>query len=218
VVLGLAWLAALPVSAAAGEPGHGDFLVVYTAEGCPHCAAAKAFLVRELQDRPRLHVRYREVTQDPDAADELARISREAGVWPPGVPTFVRGGAVMVGFSEDAVGQRRLITFIEQGTLAEGSVDTAWFGRLSAERLGLPLFTLALGLLDGFNPCAMWVLLFLLSLLVRLRDRRRMAVIAGTFVTVSGIIYYLVMAAWLNVFLAVGMTDGIRWTLVALAL
>jgi len=27
------------------------------------------------------------------------------------------------------------------------------------------------GLLDGFNPCAMWVLLFLLSLLVHLRDR-----------------------------------------------
>ncbi|MEX2482425.1 MAG: glutaredoxin family protein [Gammaproteobacteria bacterium] len=193
-------------------------LVVYTAEGCPHCAAAKAFLTAQQQARPALRVRYREVTQDPDAAEDLNRISREAGVWPPGVPTFVRGAAVMVGFSEDAIGQRQLLTFIEQGTIAEGTVETAWFGTLTAERLGLPLFTLALGLLDGFNPCAMWVLLFLLSLLVRLRDRRRMALIAGTFVAVSGIIYYVFMAAWLNVFLAVGMTDGIRWTLVAFAL
>ena len=89
---------------------------------------------------------------------------------------------------------------------------------MTATRLGLPLFTLALGLLDGFNPCAMWVLLFLLSLLVRLRDRRRMAVIAGTFVAVSGIVYYLFMAAWLNVFLAVGLSAGVRWTLATFAL
>jgi hypothetical protein len=80
------------------------------------------------------------------------------------------------------------------------------------------LFTLALGLLDGFNPCAMWVLLFLLSLLVRLRDRRRMALIAGTFVLVSGAVYYAFMAAWLNVFLAVGLTTSVRVVLAVLAL
>lgn len=217
-LLGLAWLAVLPVSVAADARAQGDALVVYTAAGCPHCAAAKAFLAAQQEARPALRVRYREVTQDPAAADELSRISREAGVWPPGVPTFVRGAAVMVGFADDAIGQRRLITFIEQGSIAGGAVETDWFGSLTAERLGLPLFTLALGLLDGFNPCAMWVLLFLLSLLVRLRDRRRMALIAGTFVAVSGIIYYVFMAAWLNVFLAVGMAGAIRWALVAFAL
>jgi hypothetical protein len=84
--------------------------------------------------------------------------------------------------------------------------------------LGLPLFTLTLGLLDGFNPCAMWVLLFLLSLLVRLQDRRRMALIAGTFVLVSGAAYYAFMAAWLNVFLLVGMSAAVRWTLGVVAL
>ena len=47
------------------------------------------------------------------------------------------------------------------------------FGPLDPARLGLPLFTIALGLVDGFNPCAMWVLLFILSLLVNLRDRAR---------------------------------------------
>lgn len=60
--------------------------------------------------------------------------------------------------------------------------------------LGLPAFTLAVGLLDGFNPCAMWVLLFLLSMLVHLKDRRRMALIAGTFVLVSGAVYFVFMA------------------------
>ena len=66
--------------------------------------------------------------------------------------------------------------------------------------------TLAIGLLDGFNPCAMWVLLFLLSLLVTLRDRFAMALIAGTFVLVEGIAYFVFMAAWLNLFLFIGLS------------
>jgi glutaredoxin len=97
------------------------------------------------------------------------------------------------------------------------AVDSALFGSLSASRLGLPLFTLALGLLDGFNPCAMWVLLFLLSVLVRLQDRRRMAFVAGTFVFVSAAVYYAFMAAWLNIFLAIGWTRPLRWVLGAVA-
>ena len=56
---------------------------------------------------------------------------------------------------------------------------------VSVRDLGLPAFTVVLGLLDGFNPCAMWVLLFVLSLLVNLKDRARMAVIGGTFVLVT---------------------------------
>jgi hypothetical protein len=84
--------------------------------------------------------------------------------------------------------------------------------------MGLPLFTLALGLLDGFNPCAMWVLLFLLSLLVHLRDRKRMAIIAGTFVLVSGAVYYAFMAAWLNVFLLVGFSMALRLALGSIAM
>jgi hypothetical protein len=64
----------------------------------------------------------------------------------------------------------------------------------------------------------MWVLLFLLSLLVHWRDRRRMALVAGTFVVVSGAVYYAFMAAWLNVFLLLGFTDWLRLLLGSLAL
>jgi glutaredoxin len=77
-------------------------------------------------------------------------------------------------------------------------------GRLDPQRLGMPLFTLAVGLIDGFNPCAMWVLLLLLSILVNLKDRWRILAIAGTFVVVSGAAYFAFMAAWLNVFQWIG--------------
>ena len=89
---------------------------------------------------------------------------------------------------------------------------------LTVANLGLPLFTLAVGLLDGFNPCAMWVLLFLLSMLARLRDRMRMALIAGTFVLVGGAVYYAFLAAWLNIYLLVGMSTALRVGLGLLAL
>ncbi len=98
------------------------------------------------------------------------------------------------------------------------SIDTSWFARLSAGELGLPLFTIVTGLMDGFNPCAMWVLLFLLSLLVNLQDRRKMAVIAETFVLVSGLVYFAFMAAWLNIFLLIGLSLPIQIGLGGVAL
>jgi hypothetical protein len=58
--------------------------------------------------------------------------------------------------------------------------------------------------MDAFNPCAFFVLLFLLSLLVHAKSRTRMAVVGGTFVIISGLVYFVFMAAWLNVFLITG--------------
>jgi hypothetical protein len=58
--------------------------------------------------------------------------------------------------------------------------------------------------MDAFNPCAFFVLLFLLSLLVHAKSRARMLIVGGTFVLFSGIVYFVFMAAWLNVFLIAG--------------
>lgn len=88
---------------------------------------------------------------------------------------------------------------------APEEVTLPFFGKVRVRDLGLPLFTIVLGLVDGFNPCAMWVLIFLLSILVNLKDRLRIALIAGTFVTVSGLAYLAFMAAWLNVFALIRM-------------
>ena len=193
-------------------------LVVYVRDGCPHCADAKIYLEQLARERPQLRIVFRAVDQDPAARDELMSLSRAAGVWPPGVPTFAVEGRVLVGFGEARESGPAVLALIDQGSVAPGKVETRLFGTLSASQMGLPLFTLALGLLDGFNPCAMWVLLFLLSLLVRLQDRRRMALVAGTFVLVSGAVYFAFMAAWLNVFLAVGLSTQVRWALAGVAL
>lgn len=84
-------------------------------------------------------------------------------------------------------------------------VHLPFLGDVNWKAWGLPAFTIMVGLVDGFNPCAMWVLMFLLSVLVNLKDRRKILAVAGSFVFISGAAYYLFMAAWLNVFYLIGL-------------
>jgi glutaredoxin len=100
---------------------------------------------------------------------------------------------------------------------APEGVDIPWIGYVRVREWGLPAFTLLIGLIDGFNPCAMWVLVFLLSVLVNIRDRRKIAAIAGTFVVVSGLAYFTFMAAWLNLFMLVGIARPLQIALGTLA-
>jgi glutaredoxin len=86
-----------------------------------------------------------------------------------------------------------------------------WFlGETDLRQLSLPLLSLLLGGLDGFNPCAMWVLITLLTLLLHTRSWLKIWVIGGTFLLVSAIMYYFFIAAWLNVFLLIGLNEWVQ--------
>jgi len=137
----------------------------------------------------------------------------------PGVPTFAICDESLVGFGD---GTGALIEGLVTGRIATAreamAAEVPVFGELSPAALGLPAFTVLLGLVDGFNPCAMWVLLFLLSLLVHVRSRARIALVAGTFVVVSGLVYFAFMAAWLEVYFFIGFSRTLQITLGTLAL
>jgi glutaredoxin len=107
-------------------------------------------------------------------------------------------------------------TYTAPAEAPEG-IELPWIGYVRVRDLGLSAFTLLIGLIDGFNPCAMWVLVFLLSVLVNVKDRRKIAAIAGTFVVVSGLAYFAFMAAWLNVFMLVGIARPLQIALGVLA-
>lgn len=199
-------------------------LEVFVRAGCPHCEAAKVFLDELRRERPGLQIFVYDIADHSAARQRLATLFSDRGMTSIGVPTFLIGTELIVGFlSSDTTGAE-IRAMLDQRTpgeaapLAAERVKTAWFGELRVRDLGLPLFTVTIGLLDGFNPCAMWVLLFLMSLLVNLQDRRKMAFIAGTFVLFSGVIYFAFMAAWLNVFLLVGLSRVVQIALGGLAL
>ncbi len=84
------------------------------------------------------------------------------------------------------------------------TINLPFLGPVDAQAFSLPILTLVLAGMDAFNPCAFFVLLFLLSLLVHAKSRTRMAIVGGTFVLFSGVVYFVFMAAWLNVFLIAG--------------
>jgi hypothetical protein len=207
------------------EPEAGASLLFFWGTGCAHCEEARPFVERLARERPELRVHAIEVRRDPIGRRRFVDTMQRLHVTAVGVPTFVMGERFVTGFRpgvteselerlvDDALAHR------DAGTDRDADgVQTKLLGWLSARELGLPIFTIVLGLLDGFNPCAMWVLLFLLATLAGQRDRRRMALMAGTFVAVSGAIYFAFMAAWLSLFLLTGITRPIQLVLGALAL
>jgi glutaredoxin len=215
-------------------------LEVYTRRGCSRCGKAKDWLPAFLADYPGLEPVVRDVTADAEARAALADLVRRHRTPAASVPVFHFCDRLVVGFDRpESMGPRcaRILDpwtrpcrqAIGEGLGEDGeqaaeivggedeAIDLPWFGRLDAGRLGMPLFTLAVGLVDGFNPCAMWVLLLLLSILVNLRDRSRILAIAGTFVVVSGLAYFAFMAAWLNVFAWIGMLRPVQIALGSMA-
>ncbi|MGI6393166.1 MAG: hypothetical protein ACOX2F_00275 [bacterium] len=86
-------------------------------------------------------------------------------------------------------------------------------------KLPLPLFTFIVAIVDGFNPCNMFVLTFLMALIVSAsHSRLRIYIVGYTFVAVVYVIYYLFMAAWLNIFKYIGFIDPLRITIAIIAI
>ena len=180
-------------------------ITVYVRSGCPHCAAAKSYLADLKLQHPNLTVVIQDLAE-PIVRQSFTELNQVNDVARPGVPTFVICDRLLIGFDP-----QQSPTVIEQllhnGVPLESepsAIDLPIFGKVIAFDIGLPLFTIAVGLVDGFNPCAMWVLLFLLSVLINIRRRSRIILIAGTFIIVSGVVYFAFMAAWLNTFLLIG--------------
>ena len=208
----------------AAEPAPAEELQVFVRPGCPYCEAAKRFLPELQRTRPRLRIDIRDIAADRQALADLQNLADRFGLHPIGVPAFYLRGKLIIGFDSAETTGRELAALLDQpaaqalGNGRAEAIELPLLGPVDLRRLGLPLFTIVLGLLDGFNPCAMWVLLFLLSMLINLRDRRKMFLIGGVFVAASGLVYFAFMAAWLNIFFLIGMTRMTQLLLGAVAL
>lgn len=91
-------------------------------------------------------------------------------------------------------------------------------GEVNVLSFSLPILTIIMGALDGFNPCAMWTLLFLISLLLGMENRKRMWILGTAFIVASASVYFLFMSAWLNLILFLGFVIWIRMLIGILAL
>jgi hypothetical protein len=139
---------------------------------------------------------------------------------------------MQTGWDDDATSGQALLAALDSCRAAAKSgsaLDTAralpapafsvpLLGEVALDGHSLPLMTVLIAGLDAFNPCAFFVLLFLLSMLVHQRSRARMLAIGGVFVLVSGVMYFAFMAAWLNLFQLFGQLAWVTLAAGAVAL
>lgn len=208
-------LAPSPLPAAQPAGGVSEVqLFFFWGEGCPHCAAAKPFL-KELEKKyPGIRIRDFEVLKHPENLRLLESMSKSRKTEVAGVPMFFLGDRVFAGFDQsvsreiEAAVRQELLSGVSPEAGAAGkrreTVTVPIFGTREVQGLSLPVFTLVVAGLDSFNPCAFFVLLSLLSLLVHAHSRTRMLLIGSVFVFTSGLFYFLFMAAWLNLFFLIG--------------
>jgi len=98
------------------------------------------------------------------------------------------------------------------------SVHIPFVGDVNTKTVSLPILTFLIAATDGFNPCAMWVLLFLISLLLGMENKKRMWILGLAFIISSGAVYFLFLSAWLNLFLFLGFIFWIRFLIGIVAL
>ena len=205
---------------------HRIVLYVFHAVNCTYCQRALPFIEQLDAENAWLRAEVREITGSPANARLFERFLETVDLDGIGVPAFFFCGQGFIGFrSAETTGERlrqRLLDCRRQ-IAAEGgprAAPTAAFSLpflpdIDPANLSLPVLTVLLAGLDAFNPCAFFVLLFLLSLMVHARSRGRMLLVGGVFVLFSGLIYFAFMAAWLNLFQVIG---GMRPVTVAAGL
>lgn len=196
-------------------------LHVFFHEECPHCRNARAFLKTTSGVDYVLH----DVGEPENEALFLAVAKHHripSGQL--GVPFFVFGSHYLVGFgSAETTGPEILALYAGRDPMAEAAGGTSLIslpliGDIDPSGYSLLALTAVMGLSDGFNPCAMWVLVYLISLIAALEDKRKIWWLVGTFVLASGVLYYLFMTAWLTAFLFVGFIRPLTQLIALLAI
>lgn len=75
-------------------------------------------------------------------------------------------------------------------------VNIPILGDVNVKEASLVLIAIVMGFVDGVNPCAMWVLIFLISMLIPTNDRKKIWILGGSFLIVSAVFYFIVMLLW----------------------
>lgn len=214
-------------------------LYLFHSSSCPHCKAEKEFLDSIKDDYPSLKVIEYEVSGNAMNYNFYNKVLKKTGINATGVPFTLIGTDYYVGFDESTGIDKEIKKSIEKflnGDYVDViakikndedisdikyNVDSSIekeipiLGKIDSKSVSLPILSIVMGALDGFNPCAMWVLLFLITMLFNMKDKKKMWILGLTFLTTSALVYLLIMLAWLKV--AISFTT-VKWIRVLIAL
>ena len=137
-------------SASAATMASAGELEVFVRPGCLFCEEAKRFLTDLQRQRPVLRVRIRDISQDPEASQELSELADRFGIRAIGVPAFYLRDELIIGFlSAEIVGNAIEALLDQAPAVTEGDasnrsptlgvVDMPILGQVHVRQLGLIL-------------------------------------------------------------------------------
>ena len=217
---------------------------LFYSETCPHCAAEHKYL-DSIKDKYDLNIYSYEVS-NPDSVEKLEKISKYLDVNVTGVPYTVINNTAIVGFGEGMtedtllyhIKKARKRSFVDKAGMELGVVEKEEtnnnsnkeeddnntiinipiIGELNLKNVSLPIVSILIGLIDGFNPCAMWILLFLISTLIGMKDKKRLWALGLTFLITSSLVYLAFMLSWLSFAKFIGTITWFRMLIAVVAL
>ena len=192
---------------------------------CPHCIEEKGFLKGLKEKYPEINLKEYEIISNIENQKVLKSFYKKYNV-PKGemgrVPVTFTSAKYFIGFNQKIAQdiESCLKQCLLSGKEKESSykIKIPFYGIVDLSKMSLLVLTITLGALDGLNPCAMWVLLLLIALVINTRSRKKIWLIGGTFILASGIVYFLILSAWLNLFLAIGYVNLTRFLIGIFAL
>ncbi|MCF7866379.1 hypothetical protein K9L67_00025 [Candidatus Woesearchaeota archaeon] len=228
ILLGIFLIFAAPTNTSTGtETGQLDVHFFFL-PSCPHCQEQKPFNQQLMKEYPQVNWIYHDTSnsKENEIYFQMA-VERGLDIKTLGVPGTFIGDKEIIGFgSKETTGveiRQALEEYIAQNAQEKNQINETTennetnqteefqkiiklpiFGEINVLEVSLPVLSILLGFVDGMNPCAMWVLVYLISLILEVRDRKKIWLLVGTFLLSSGVLYFLLMTAWLNAFLLVG--------------
>ena len=225
-----------PMSAKANDVN----IYLFHSQDCSHCKAEIKWLEEIKENYDNVTVQEYEVTRNSDNASLESKVKKKFNTTTPLVPFTVIGEKYFIGFSDDTKSgitkmidkysneEHRdvvdeVINGIDNGIITNGDkLDDKFtipiIGEVNAKNVSLPIIAIVIGFVDGFNPCAMWVLIFLISMLMGMKNKKRMWILGLTFLATSALVYVLFMFAWLNIAVSLIEVMWIRYLISIVAL
>ena len=223
-------------------------LYLFHGDGCPHCAAEIEYLNSIEKKYDNLEIVKYEVWYNEDNSKFLQEVYEAYGVTRNGVPTTVIGNTIMQGYGTSTGSKiERAIQYylendytdqiarIKEGTFnkedlengfaeeekksdEEMTIEVPALGKVNLKRVSLTSAAVVIGLVDGFNPCAMWILLFLISVLIGMKNKKRMWALGLTFLVTSALVYMLIMLSWIQIAVKITTVIWVRNIIAIIAL
>jgi glutaredoxin len=186
-------------------------IYLFEGEGCPHCKQEKEWL-NTIQEKysDKVNIYEFEVWHNQGNANLLLNVQKYLGSNVSGVPYTVISNKYFSGFSDiiQSNMENELVSAFSEKE--NGNIkNVPMLGKVDVSKISLPLIAVILGFIDGFNPCAMWVLLFLITMILNMNSKKKRWLIGIAFLSASGIVYFLSMLG-INLVLSMIVISAIR--------